>query len=331
MQCSLNLITIFLYAISIFFVKVTELAKSEFNIFILKVWCNNLSSDGLCARNELIEANLRVIITAIDRALVRFQSLRNEGLIDDNFIDDLIQDSNLALLEAAPDFDLNKGKFSTFVYSVVWKVVKRSIHNKVSTIRIPEHLWEKIAQLEEAETKLAESPTEEAAEATKLSSNQVNNAVNAYRLVRTIEIDEQIEEDANVGNLIADQKALEPLEIIEKKEFEELIRNYLRCCVRSESQRKAIYLRYRLDRALADRSESEKQQVRGQRLYTYKSSYKKVDKLRGWKEVAEMLGVGTHQAAQDLANNSMKKLKNPSSPRMLQVQQMLLTTYLEPS
>ena len=154
-------------------------------------------TDGFHARNELIEANLRVIIKAVDRALIPFQCLRDEGLIDNNFVDDLIQDSNLALLEAAPDFDPNKGKFSTFAYAVARNVVKNSIHDKVSPIRISRHVWEKIAKLE-------------AAEATEFSSAQINNAVNAYRLVRTIGIDEQIKEDANVGDLVVDEKSQDP-------------------------------------------------------------------------------------------------------------------------
>ena len=277
--------------------------------------------DGLLARNQLIEANLRVIQRAVNKALVPFRFLRDEGLIDDNFVDDLIQDANLALLESAEDFN-PKYKFSTFVYSVVWKRVKGAIDDRVSNIRLPRYLWERWRKIEEATTQMTkpsgELPKRETvADRTELTDEQIKKVFCARRLVRTQSIEAEVgeEEDSDFASFIADSKALEPLEIVVEKEMKRHVRRYLRSLPGGrQSQREAVHLQYRLDGDLGDG------RVNG--------GYKKQNDLRPPAEIAEIMGLKSRQSAAQYADRGMEKLRNPVSPRMLATQRFLFDNYL---
>ena len=101
----------------------------------------------LAARNELVEHNLRLVVSIASR-------YRGNGLD----MDDLIQSGNLGLMIAAERYDPKRGfRFTTFAVHWICQYIRREISNTGRVIRIPVHIAEKIHTLKKTEMELEQT------------------------------------------------------------------------------------------------------------------------------------------------------------------------------
>jgi len=240
-----------------------------------------LVQDGILAREQIIKANTRLVVSIAKRYMGRGVAFL-----------DLIQEGNLGLMKAVEKYDVHKGfRFSTYATWWIRQTITRAIADQARTIRLPVHINDRIRQIYKAnrdlEQQLGRIPSaEELAAELKMEPEKVQYILQVSWLPLSLESPVGDDEDSDLGMFIEDELTPTPVQSVHQSILKDKIEEVLGTLTPREAR--VLSMRFGLDTGIP---------------YTLE-------------EVGEKFGL-TRERIRQIEGKALRRLRHPRRARQL--------------